>query len=134
MRAEKEKAPASGGALVEAVDGANDFGQFCFSEFIVTRSVAPGQGEISTVLGVGPNSAIKLSDLTRLVGRDERTVRLMIEAERRRYVQIVSDNARGYWISASQDETMRCVRSMRHRAAEILKTAQVLEDAAMNSD
>ena len=128
---EKEKAPSAVGAAVEAVDGVN--GQYVFSTFILTRDPAHGQGEIASVLGIGPDSAIKLSDLTRLVGRDERTVRLMIEAERRRYVQIVSDNARGYWISASQDETMRCVRSMRHRAAEILKTAQVLEDAATNS-
>lgn len=66
-------------------------------------------------------------ELERLTGLDGRSVRLLIERERREGVPILADNASGYFLPASEDERAACVRSMRHRAAEILITARAVE-------
>ena len=72
---------------------------------------------------------LTLRELEALTGLDGRTIRRMIELERRDGVPIVSDCKRGYWIGNS-DEVQHFVRSMRRRAAEIVKTAEAIEDAA----
>lgn len=46
-----------------------------------------------------------------------------IERERREGRPILADNA----IPATEHERTACVRSMRHRAGEILRTAQAIE-------
>ena len=51
----------------------------------------------------------------------------MIEQERRAGVPVLSDNSRGYYLPESDQETVACVRSLRHRAGEILRTAAALE-------
>ena len=66
-------------------------------------------------------------ELERLTGLDGRTVRLMIERERRKGVPILADNATGYYLPATEHERAACVRSMRHRAEEIMRTAQAIE-------
>ena len=63
----------------------------------------------------------------RLTGLDGRTVRLMIERERREGRPILADNATGYYLPATEHERAACVRSMRHRAAEILAAARAIE-------
>ena len=62
-----------------------------------------------------------------MTGLDGRTIRLMIERERRAGVPILADNATGYFLPRSEDERAAFVRSMRHRAHEILTTASVIE-------
>lgn len=60
-------------------------------------------------------------------GPRRRTVRLMIEHERRAGVPVLSDNSKGYFLPETDQETVACVRSLRHRAGEILRTAAALE-------
>ena len=95
-----------------------------------TQFITPtpgGQRPISELLGVGAENGITRRELERLTGLDGRSVRLLIERERREGVPILSDNASGYFLPASEDERAGYVRSMRHRAAEILITARAVE-------
>lgn len=91
-----------------------------------TRSPA-GQRSIADLLGVGRENAITRRDLERITGLDGRSVRLLIERERRAGTPILADNASGYYLPASDYERAECVRSLRHRAGEILTTARAVE-------
>lgn len=77
----------------------------------------------------GAENGLHLRDLCRLTGWKEREVRLHIHAERRRGVPILSDNVNGYFLPADEQELVACVRSMRHRAGEIMRTARAIERA-----
>lgn len=88
-----------------------------------------GQGLIEGYLGHGQNAAVTLQQLVNWTGLDGRAVRRQIEAERRRYIPIVSDNQNGYYLAETKDEANRFIRSMRSRAREILTTADALERA-----
>ena len=61
-------------------------------------------------------------------GLPGRTVR---EAIRRAIIDdgvpIVHDNASGSWIAENDDQKMRCVKNLRHRAKEISRRADALE-------
>lgn len=96
-----------------------------------TRSPA-GQRSIADLLGVGRENAITRRDLERLTGLDGRSVRLLIERERRAGTPILADNASGYYLPASDYERAECVRSLRHRAREIMTTARALELAGLD--
>ena len=87
-----------------------------------------GQWGIADLLP-GRENAIPRRELERLTGLDGRTVRLMIERERREGSPILADNATGYYLPATEHERATCVRSMRHRAGEIMKSAQAIEQA-----
>ena len=82
-----------------------------------------GQRKVADLLSHGRENAIPRRELEKLTGLDGRTVRLMIERERREGVPILADNA----IPATEHERTACVRSMRHRAAEILAAARAIE-------
>ena len=88
-----------------------------------------GQWGIADLLLPGRENAIPRRELERLTGLDGRTVRLMIERERREGSPILADNATGYYLPATEHERATCVRSMRHRAGEIMKSAQAIEQA-----
>ncbi|MDE6588821.1 MAG: hypothetical protein K2K53_00450 [Oscillospiraceae bacterium] len=60
---------------------------------------------------------------------DERTVRLMIRAERLSGTPILADNQTGYYLPGNDHERAQCVRSMRRLAAEIFKAADAIEKA-----
>ena len=87
-----------------------------------------GSGTISSLLLRGRENAIPLQHLKAVTNLDGRSVRLMIEKERRAGVPILADNASGYYMPDSDAERASFVRSMRHRAHEILKTAQAVEE------
>ena len=89
-----------------------------------------GQQKISPLLLSGQENALPRQALEALTGLDGRTVRLLIERERRAGSPILSDNATGYYLPATQEETAACVRSLRHRAGEILRTARAIERGA----
>lgn len=88
-----------------------------------------GQWGIADLLLPGRENAIPRRELEKLTGLDGRTVRLMIERERREGRPILADNATGYYLPATEYERAACVRSMRHRAGEIMKSAQAIEQA-----
>lgn len=88
-----------------------------------------GQWKVADLLSRGRENAIPRRELEKLTGLDGRTVRLMIERERREGSPILADNATGYYLPATEHERAACVRSMRHRAGEIMKSAQAIEQA-----
>lgn len=88
-----------------------------------------GQRKIADLLSYGQENAIPRRHLEKLTGLDGRTVRLMIERERREGMPILADNATGYYLPATEHERAACVRSMRHRAGEIMKSARAIERA-----
>lgn len=89
-----------------------------------------GSGTISSLLLRGRENAIPLRHLKTVTNLDGRSVRLMIERERRSGVPILADNATGYYLPADDAELTAFVRSMKHQANEILKTAQAVERGA----
>lgn len=91
-------------------------------------SAPAGQRSIADLLGVGRENAITRRDLERLTGLAPREVSLAVERERRSGVPILADGS-GYYLPSSHDERAACVRSLRHRAREILITARAIERA-----
>ena len=86
-----------------------------------------GQGKISRYLLEGQENGLHLSDLVRLTGWTEREVRHRIHLERRQHIPIPSNNKDGHLLPGSPQERAACVRSMRHRAGEILAAARAIE-------
>lgn len=86
-------------------------------------------GIVSELLLHGQENAVPRRELENLTGWSGRMVRLMIEKERRSGIPILSDNSSGYFLPGNSAERAQFVRSMRNRAAEILKTAQAVEDS-----
>ena len=90
-------------------------------------AAAGRQIRVSDLLSRGRENAVPLRHLQNLLNADGRTIRLMIERERRDGVPICADNQTGYYLPGNTQEQMACVRSMRHRAGEIMKTARAIE-------
>ena len=87
------------------------------------------QGKIADLLGRGQAAAVPLAYLVAMTGMDGRTVRKMIERERRQGVPILSNNRSGYYLPGEDGEIASCVKSLRRRAGEIFKTARAIERA-----
>lgn len=114
-------------ATVEQVEGGAGFDGSSVSTSKHTTSPPLGQvARIADFLGYGQSSAILLRHLKELAGLPGREVRRMIQAERLRGVPILSDNVGGYFLPADEDEKERFVKSMQHRADEILKSAAAI--------
>ena len=94
-----------------------------------TTAAAGRQRKVSDLLNRGRENAVPLRHLKKLLEVDGRTARLMIERERREGTPICADNATGYYLPSTDEEKAACVRSMRHRAGEIMKTARAIERA-----
>ncbi len=95
-----------------------------------TTSPAERQSfRIADLLHSGAENAIPRRDLMALIGLSDRELRLMIEAERRQGIPILSDNIHGYFLPVDSAERDRCVRSLRRRAKEIEATARAIEHA-----
>lgn len=94
-----------------------------------TTAADGGQGLVSSLLLEGRSNALHLADLVRLTGWPERDVRKAIQRERQRGSPILSDNKNGYFLPQSEVEKVQFVRSMRHRAKEILCAADAVERA-----
>ena len=86
-------------------------------------------GPISSLLMCGQENAIPLRQIVKLTGINGRVVRGMISEERLNGTPILSDNATGYYLPASEDEKVRFIRSMKHRAKEIERAAEAIEKA-----
>ena len=82
---------------------------------------------IADLLLPGAENAIPLKHLKELAGLPGREIRRLIQAERLGGVPILSNCVGGYYLPGDSAERDRCVRSMRHRAGEILKSAAAIE-------
>lgn len=123
-----KKARPAGGTAERAAETAA-FGGAAISYDYLTTTAAGRQRKVSDLLSHGRENAVPLRHLKKLLEVDGRTVRLMIERERRDGMPICADNATGYYLPSTEDEKAACVRSMRHRAREIMKTARAIEQA-----
>lgn len=92
-----------------------------------TTSAAGRQRKVSDLLSRGRENAVPLRHLKQIMETDGRTIRLMIQRERLEGIPICADNLTGYFLPSTEDEKTACVRSMRHRAGEIMRTAQAIE-------
>lgn len=126
MRSNKKR-PGSAGTPLRAGD-TRAICEATSSDAYSNISAPAGQRSIADLLGVGRENAITRRDLERLTGLAPREVSLAVERERRSGVPILADGS-GYYLPASHDERAACVRSLRHRAREILITARSIERA-----
>lgn len=83
---------------------------------------------ISDLLHKGAENGMTLTELVRLTGEDERSIRRRVQAERKAGKLILTDNKSGYFLPASEHEVRRFIRSMSNRAREITAVACVAED------
>ena len=124
----KEKAPTSAATLT----GAAAEMTACRASIPIsdcTTAAAGRQRKVSELLNRGRENAVPLRHLKKLMETDGRTVRLMIQQERLSGMPICADNLTGYYLPANEAEKAAFVRSMRHRAVEIMKTAKAIEQA-----
>ena len=89
-----------------------------------------GQGPISRYLLEGQENGLHFQDLVKITGWTEREVRHQIHRERRQHIPILSNNRDGYFLPGNPQERTSCVRSMRHRAGQILAAAKAIEGDA----
>lgn len=82
---------------------------------------------IADLLSHGQENAVPLRQLMAETGADGRTIRGKIAAERLAGVPILSDNSTGYYLPGNEGGREQFVKSMRHRAGEILKSAAAIE-------
>ena len=87
-----------------------------------------GQGFIEKLLSRGAENAVPLRQLVEWTGLDGRTLRKMIESERRAGCPVLSTSRSGYFLASGPDEARAFVRSMLHRSGEIAKTAADYDD------
>ena len=125
----KEKVPTSAATLTEAAETAACGGAAISCDYSIT-TVAGRQRKVSEFLSHGRENAVPLRHLKKLMETDGRTVRLMIQQERLSGMPICADNLTGYYLPATEEEKSACVRSMRHRAGEIMRTARAIEGGA----
>lgn len=88
-----------------------------------------GRLRVSDLLGHGQAAAVPLRYLVEITGWSGREIRRRIERERREGTPILCDNKAGYFLPASEQEVTDCVKSLRRRAGEIMKTARAIEQA-----
>ena len=132
---EKKRAPIRAATLTGAVETGTPAKMATTSTAKHTTSVAERQPfRIADLLHPGAKNATPRRQLMALTGLSDRDLRLMIEAERRRGIPILSDNQRGYWLSYDPAEIKKFSRSMKRRAAEIRLTAMHVERALENGE
>lgn len=96
------------------------------------RSRQPGK--IERLLSHGAENAIPLQYLVKLTELPARQVRQLIQAERLRGAQILADNQNGYFLPNSQTDVDNFVRSMLHRAYEIARVANAVQQRGRSFD
>ena len=87
--------------------------------------------KISDLLLLGEENAVPLQNLEKVTGLDQRKIRRLIQAERLRGTPILANNSTGYFLPASDAERECCVSSMRHRAEEIKRAADAIENGRL---
>ena len=127
MRTGKKSAPASAATLTGAVENgtSSQTAHASINDSII--SAAGRQFQIADLLLHGEENALPMKHLKELTGMDSRTIRLMIQQERLSGTPICANNKTGYYLPGSDLERAECVKSMRHRSAEIARTADAIE-------
>ena len=103
-----------------------------YQDFITTEVAR--QPKIADLLCRGQDNAVPLRDLCSITGLDGRTVRRMVEQERRAGIPILSSvgGVTGYYLPANSMEVERFAKSMFSRAREIALTANAVRRCALD--
>lgn len=129
------KMTCSGIAVPKQVEAGAETGQATTSTTNDTTPTPTGQAvKISDLLGHGQSAAVPLRHLKELAGLPGREVRRMIQAERLRGIPILSDNINGYYLAGDAQEREKFIKSMRGRAAEIVKVAEAVERGTIGGE
>ena len=130
MKGEKGDRPSVGAPGRSEGSGACEASSDPIVQF--TTPAPAGQAvKIADFLSKGEAHAIPLRHLRELLHLPARTIRLMIRAERLAGTPILESSKAtgGYYLPGNDHERARCVRSMRRRAAEIVRAADAIEGA-----
>lgn len=92
------------------------------------------RGKIERLLSPGTENALTLHHLVKLTGLPARQVRQLIQAERLQGVPILADNQNGYFLPKSPKDVEEFARSMRHRAKEISRVADAVQQGGQYID
>lgn len=130
---ETKKVPASAATLTGTVEsGAASQAGHQLQADSTMKSETKQVGYVAQFLPMGEKNAVSLQTLKTLLHLPGRTIRQMIEFERRREIPICSNNVTGYFILADSRERDRFVANMEKRAAEILLTAEAVKRAKID--
>lgn len=122
---ERKNAPAGAGTPTGAM-GKGLATSFPNREY----TIAPEKKlRIFDLLQPGSENGLTLSDLVRLTGADERSIRRRIHAERKAGKLILSDCKSGYFLPTSTLDIQRFIGSMSRRSREIAEISHAAEDA-----
>ena len=86
---------------------------------------------VSDLLREGAENGMTLTELVRLTGDDERTIRRRIQTERKAGKLILSDCKSGYFLPTSTLDIQRFISSMSRRSKEIAAISHAAEDALL---
>ena len=125
---DSKKAPASAATLTGAVEtGAPAKMATTSTSNDITPATERQPRRIADLLLRGEQNALPMKHLKELTGMDSRKIRLIIQSERLSGTPIRANNRSGYYLPGSDLERVQCVKSMRHRSAEIARTADAIE-------
>ena len=118
----------------------NGVGQISFDGFSKTMSksntnTAPrkNQFHIEDFLLRGADNALPIRILVDMTGLVPRKITAAVQDARRRGVPVLSSaSPGGYFIADNEEERQRCLRSLRHRKAELSWTEFCLENATID--
>lgn len=130
MREKTENARPTVGAVGRAVETGTPCKMTTASTKNHTTPASENQPfRISDFLLQGEQNALPLRYLKSVTGMKGREIRRLIQAERLSGTPICANNRSGYYLPGSDLEREQCVKSMRHRSAEIARTADAIEEA-----
>ena len=73
-----------------------------------------------------------MKHIRQMVDLPGREIRKQIQAERLQHIPILANNRTGYYLAGTELERERFVRSMKHRAVEIIRVANAIEKSGPN--
>ncbi len=115
----KEKSRPSGGTLEQQMELAD------FSYSISDCNTKPRR--IASLLNKGRRYAVTAKDISAITGLNVRVIRQMIQDERLAGEPILATTKDGYFLPGCKAEIDEFIRSMRGRAAEVVRVADAVE-------
>lgn len=95
----------------------------------ITAAAGRQSGFIAALLSHGAENGLTIHHLEKMTDLKSRDIRKRIEFERQSGIPILSNCKDGYFLPGTEDEAKRFIRSMRGRAAGIMRTASAVERA-----
>lgn len=130
----KNKQTRPTAATVEQVEGGAGLAGASVSTTDNTTAAESRQIGIAGLLSHGADHGVTLHHLEQITGLPGREIRKQIQLERLQHIPILANNRSGYYLAGNEVERERFVRSMKRRAAEIVKAAEAVEVAEIGGE